>query len=259
MVGADFQKAVAVNLRQQTARLNFMIGMGNPVDGVAVNGDMSLAGREAHKRNLTLPKRGQRQFILIWPLETANAGDDVAKMVNVHHFAYETLVGKAKLRAGKGENGRQFSAYVWRQVAASGNMSGRRRKDVAAMKGMADRKPMIKRIFQRHRLIIRLHSCQSVTQDAVVRRGKLIAVGFDGNGQTRAAHARINHRAKGRSNRKIAIAVQQGKRAFADILRLNGMSDIDDPRIGANVEHDRLHHANIAVFKAKVGQHGDDI
>ena len=162
----------------------------------------------------------------------SDAGDDVAEVVDVHHFAYEPLVGKAKLGVGERENGRQFSAYVWRQVAAAGNMSGRRRENIAAMKGMTDWKLMILRIFERYRLIIAFDARQGITQDAVVGRDKLIVGGLDGNRQTGTADSRVNYGAKGCSDGEIAVAVQQGKGGLADILRLDGVGDVYDSGIG---------------------------
>src|ERR1700686_5724310 len=81
----------------------------------------------------------------------------------------------------------------------------------------------------------------------IVGRDKMMFVTRSQNRPPRRADARIHNHYMHGPGREVRIRLRNGKRAIKHVECLYGVADIDDLRLGPNVENDSLHSAYTMV------------
>ncbi len=95
-------------------------------------------------------------------------------------------------------------------------------------------------------------------QDAVVGRDEGVVEGADGDGAAVRAHARIDDDAVHGAGREVSECGAEEPCGFDDVLRRDGVGDVDDVELRVDREDRPFHGGDVDVVGAEVGQEGDD-
>src|ERR1019366_3402337 len=58
--------------------------------------------------------------------------------------------------------------------------------------------------------------------------------------------------------REIGVGLRNGQRAIQNVERLHRMADVDDLRLGGNLQYDPLHGADEMIVESEIGGERDD-
>ena len=93
---------------------------------------------------------------------------------------------------------------------------------------------------------------------AIVGSYKQVTVAGQNDRAPRRSYSGIDDHHVHRAGREVGIGLRDGERAVQDVERLHGMADVDDLRVGRDLQDHALHGADEMIVESEIGGESDD-
>ena len=192
-----------------------------------------------------------------WAVGGRKVGNQVAEAVHLQHQPLPRLfIELLGLRDGQLEVVFDGLAELL-DLHPLGEVGGAGGKDVAPVKGVADRLAEIVLAGD----VIGGQGFQARVDEAehaVVGRQEVVPVAAHQDGPPLRAHAGVNHHQVDGARRKGGPGLRQSEGRVQDVIGQDVVADVNDFRFGIDPQDDALHGCDVVVGGAEVGQQGDD-
>lgn len=116
--------------------------------------------------------------------------------------------------------------------------------------------PVVRRVGERDRAGPRRVDTEA--EQPVVGSHEGVAVGEDGEGAAGAADARIDHGEVDGAAGKEPVRGLEGESAAQDVLRRDGVGQVDETGRGIDAEDHALHDSDVRILETEIGEERDD-
>ena len=93
---------------------------------------------------------------------------------------------------------------------------------------------------------------------SIVGSHEHVAVAGQNHGPPRRPNSWVDDHHVHGAGREVGVSLRNGQRAVQNVERLHRMADVDDLRLGSNLQDDPLHGADKMIVESEISSESDD-